>query len=212
MLPLLLSPPAGRPARVLGAGAEVLPFLQALTRVGWPVTLHEPSGGGALKDFPGIQVTSATPLGPGLRQASLVLITSACPADWREAALKELEGAGVPLWDALDEKRCTLNFPLWFPGVPLSMAFWGSGKVAPWEAALAEDFFRETGGLFHAFVALAGELRGLVLQNATEEEFRRKVVSQLTRPEVLALLVRGDYQQAKTLALKIVGTTTRALD
>ena len=58
MIPLLLAPPAGRPARVLGAGLEVVPILQNLSRVSWPVILHEPSGGGELKSFPGIQITT----------------------------------------------------------------------------------------------------------------------------------------------------------
>ncbi len=212
MIPLLLSPPAGRPARILGAGAEVVPVLQNLSRVSWPVTLHEPSGGGELKRFPGIQITAAAPTGPALRQASLVFITSACPAPWHEEARRELEGSGVPLWDSLDPKSTTVRFPVWFVGSPLSMAVWGAGGARPWEAGLAEDFAREMGGLFGGLLKLAGELRGLVFESATDEAFREKAVAQLSRPEIWTLLAKGEYDQAKLLALKIIGTTTRSLE
>jgi hypothetical protein len=142
----------------------------------------------------------------------MVLITTACPHDWRDMAHKELEGAGVPVWDAVEPAKSTLRFPEWFPGRSLSMAVWGGTALKPWEEALAEDFARVSGAYFALFSKLAEELRALVLESLSEEAFRTKVVSQLTRPEILAHLVRGDYDTAKTLALKIVGTTTRALD
>lgn len=212
MIPLLFAAPAGKPARILGAGTEVLPVLQGLSRVSWPVVLHEPAGGGALKGFPGIQLSTVPPAAPSLRQSSLVFIASGCPPAWRDAARKDLEGSGVPLWDSLDARGSTLRFPVWFPGAPLSMAVWGAGGARPWEAALAEDFVRELQGLFGGLLKLASELRGLVFDGATDEVFREKVVAQLTRPEITALLLKGDYEQAKLLALKIVGTTTRSLE
>jgi len=212
MLPVLLKPPTGRPARVLGAGPEILPAIQALTRVGWPVTLHDPDGGGSLKNLPGVQVATTRPPGPALRQASLVLMASGCPPAWRAAALSELEGSGVPLWDSAEPKASTLSFPVWFPGTPLSLALWGSGPVKPWEAGLAEDFLREMEAFYGGFVRLASELRSLVLDNMTDGTFREKIVGQLVRPEILQLLLKGEYLQAKTLALKIMGTTTRSLE
>jgi hypothetical protein len=92
------------------------------------------------------------------------------------------------------------------------MAVWGAGGARPWEADLAEDFARELQGLFGGLLKLASELRGLVFDGTTDEVFREKVVAQLTRPEVTTLLLKGDYEQAKLLALKIVGTTTRSLE
>jgi hypothetical protein len=212
MIPLLLSPPSGRSARVLGAGKEILPCLQDLGRVGWPVVLHEPAGGGPLQGYPGIQVQSAPPPGPALRQASLVLITSGCPADWRDAARRELEGSGVPLWDASDPGGSTLAFPIWFPGFPLSLAFWTGAAVQPWERLLAEEFMRHLEGFVNGYLRLTAELRGLVFEKTTDEAFRTKVVTQIQRPEILALLLKGEYDQAKTLALKVIGTTTRSLE
>lgn len=212
MIPLLLSPPSGRPARVLGAGKEILPYLQDLGRVGWPVILHEPSGGGALQAYPGIQIQSSAPPGPALRQASLVMLTSACPADWREAARKDLEGSGVPLWDASDAAGSTLSFPVWFPGFPLSLAFWSSAAVQPWEKLLAEEFMRHLEGFVNGYLRLTAELRGLVFEKTADEAFRQKVVTQVQRSEILALLLKGEYDQAKTLALKVIGTTTRSLE
>ena len=212
MIPLLLTPPAGRPARVLGAGLEVVPILQNLSRVSWPVILHEPTGGGGLRSFPGIQITTASPNAPGLRQSSLVLITSACRPDWRESARRDLEGSGVPTWDAVDPRSSTVHFPIWFPGTPLSMAVWGVGGTAPWEAGLAEDFVREMGGCFEGLLRLAEELRHLGFGGADDEGFRRKVVTRIASPEVLTLLLKGEFEQAKTLAMKIIGTTTRSLE
>ena len=212
MIPLLLAPPAGKPARFLGAGTDALPVLQGLARVSWPAVLHEPTGGGALKGFPGVQFSTTAPTAAGLRQSSLVFITSACPPAWRDAARRDLEGSGVPLWDSLDPKGSTLRFPVWFPGAPLSMAVWGVGGARPWEAGLAEDFARAMEGLFSGLLKLASELRGLVFVGANDEVFRQKVVAQLTRPEITTLLLRGEYGQAKMLALKIVGTTTRSLE
>jgi hypothetical protein len=212
MIPLLLAAPAGRPARVLGAGSEVVPVLQNLDRVAWPVVLHEPTGGGPLKGFPGVQFSTTPPAAASLRQSSLVFITTACPPAWRDAARKDLEGSGVPLWDSADPKASTVRFPVWVPGVPVSMALWGIGGSRPWEALLAEDFARSMEGLYGGLLDLAAELRSLVFQNDTDEVFREKVVAQLTRPEITTLLIRGEYEQAKTLALKIVGTTTRSLE
>jgi hypothetical protein len=105
-----------------------------------------------------------------------------------------------------------VRFPVWFAGSPLSMAVWGAGGAQPWEASLAEDFAREMGGLFGGLLKLASEMRSLVFESATDESFREKGVAQLTRPEVLTLLARGEYEKAKVLALKIVGTTTRSLE
>jgi len=212
MIPLLLAAPAGKPARILGAGSEVVPVLQNLDRVGWPVVLHEPTGGGALKGFPGVQFSTTPPAAASLRQSSLVFITSGCPPTWRDAVRRDLEGSGVPMWDSADPKGSTMRFPVWVPGVPLSMAVWGIGGSRPWEAGLAEDFARQMEGLFGGLLDLSAELRGLVFETATDEVFREKVVAQLTRPEITTLLLRGEYEQAKTLALKIIGTTTRSLE
>jgi hypothetical protein len=212
MLPLVLSPPAGKPARVLGAGKEILPYLQNLVSVNWPVVLHEPASPSGYQGMKGLQFSTSPPAAPSLRQASLVLISIACPDGWRDAARRDLEGSGVPVWDARDAKGSTLSFPIWFPGSPLSMACWSTGKLEPWEAALAEDYLRETQGVTAGFLRLASELRQLVFEGATDDEFRKKVVAQLTQTEILQFLLRGDYEQAKVLALKIIGTTTRSLE
>ena len=180
--------------------------------VNWPVVLHDAATPSAYQGMKGLQFSTSPPAAPSLRQASIVLISSACPDEWREAARRDLEGSGVPVWDARDAKGSTLGFPVWFPGAPLSMACWSTGKLEPWEASLAEDYLRETQRVTTDFLRLASELRQLVFEGATDDEFRKKVVAQLTRTEILQFLVRGDYEQAKVLALKIIGTTTRSLE
>lgn len=212
MLPLILTPPKNKPGRVLGLGREALPALQGLTRVSWPLIIHDPEGGKGLASFPSVQVTRSAPDGGALRQASIVLLTSACPKEWRAGAELALKGSGVPTWDAEDATSSTLKFPAWFPGPTLSLAVWGTHALEPWESALSEDLARSCESLFSLFLKLAGELRTLVFSGLTEEAFRQKVVGQLTRPEILSQLMKGDYEGAKVLALKIVGSTTRALE
>jgi len=212
MLPLIISPPKNKPGRVLGLGREALPALQALTRVSWPLIIHDPEGGKGLASFPGVQVARGAPDGGALKQASLVLLTSACPKEWRAGAELALKGSGVPVWDSKNPAASTLRFPAWFPGTSFSLAAWGTRSLETWESALSEDLARSCESLFSLFLKLAGELRTLVFSGLTEEAFRQKVVGQITRPEILSQLLKGDYEAAKVMALKIVGSTTRALE
>lgn len=212
MLPLVIAPPKSKPARVLGRGREALPAIQSLTRVAWPLIVHDPEGAKGMASFRGVQVTRGAPTGVLLRQASLVLITSACPRGWLSLAELELRDSDVPVWDARERASSSLLFPTWFPGPHLSVAVWGTRAMEPWEAALAEDLARASESLFSLFLKLAGELRVLVFSGLTEEAFREKVIGQLSRPELLALLLKGQYEEAKVMALKIVGSTTRAME
>ncbi len=213
MIPLLLAPPSGRPARVLGDGSEALPALRDLLRTGWPVVLHAPPGRGMLAALAGVQTAAHAPSQPSLRQASLVLITSACPPEWREAARRDLEGTGVPFWDEGDPAGSTLRFPVWFPGDSLSMAAWGPIQISQaWERGLAEELARHAEALYAGFLRLSSELRELLFATDSEDAFRRRVIDQVARPEILALLLKGEYEKAKMTAFKIVGSTTRELD
>lgn len=212
MLPLILAPPKNKPARVLGLGREALPAVQGLTRVSWPLIVHDPEGAKGLASLPSVQVTRVAPDGGALRQASLVLVTSACPKEWRADAELALKGSAVPVWDCRNPAASTLRIPAWFPGSTVSLAVWGTQALEPWESALTEDLARSCESLFSLFLKLAGELRTLVFSGLTDDAFRQKVVGQITKPEILALLLKGDYEGAKVLALKIVGSTTRALD
>jgi hypothetical protein len=212
MLPLVLAPPKNKPARVLGLGREALPAVQGLMRVSWPLIVHDPEGAKGLAALPTVQVSRGAPDGGALRQASLVLVTSACPKEWRADAELALKGSGVPVWDSRNPAASTLGVPAWFPGSTVSMAVWGNQTLEPWESALTEDLARSCESLFSLFLKLAGELRSLVFSGLTDEAFRQKVVGQITKPEILALLLKGDYEGAKVLSLKIVGSTTRALE
>ena len=212
MLPLVLSPPKNKPGRILGLGREALPAVQGLTRVAWPLVIHDVEGAKGLASYPNVQVTRIAPDGGALKQASLVIITSGCPKEWRADAELALKASGVPVWDSTKPANSTLRFPSWFPGSTVSLAVWGTKPLEPWESALSEDLARSCESLFTLFLKLAGELRAIVFSGLTDDAFRQKVVGQITKPEILALLVKGDYDGAKVLALKIVGSTTRALD
>ncbi len=210
MLPLLLAAPEGRPARLLGQSPSFLMILQNLSSVGWPCVLHDEKGGGPLAGFPSLQVATAAPPAPALRQSSLVLIGSGCVQSWREAARRDLEGSGVPLWDEADAKGSSLAFPKWLHGRDLSAAFWAKAGVEPWQEKLAASFLDGTETMLDGFLELARELHPL-FEGMDEEAFRDKVVSQMTKPEIMSLLVKGQRAQAKTAVLKIVGSTTRTL-
>lgn len=210
MLPLLLAAPEGRPARLLGRSPALLPLIQNLKAVGWPCVLHDPEGGGFLAGFAGLQIATDAPPAPALRQSSLILIAAGCPPAWREAARRDLAGTGVPTWDEADPKGSTLAFPRWFPGRVVSAAAWSGAGLQGWQEGLVAPFFAGTEALFAAFLKLAGELR-VVLEGLDEEAFREKVLDQAARPEVLALLLQGKHDQAKTTVLRIVGSTTRTL-
>ncbi len=212
MIPVLLKPPRGRPARVVGRGSEITPVLQSLSRVGWPAEVHDPEGGADLAGLPGVRVVTHAPPAPSLRQASLVLIGSACPPDWRRQALHDLEGTGVPVWDEADPAASTLSFPLWVPGMRLSLAAWAQESVKGWERSVAEDFLRMNERFDADFLKLVNELRDLILSDMDDEAFRSKVVAQLSSPEILGHLMKGDYEKAKMIALRIVGSTTRSLE
>jgi hypothetical protein len=211
MIPVLLKPPAGRPARVLGKGRGFAAVLQNLSRVGWPVEVHDPDGGPDYSGLPGVRVVTHAPPAPALRQASLVLIGASCPADWRSRGMQDLEGSGVPVWDESDPSACTLAFPMWMPGQHLSLAAWASAATKPWERGVVEDFLRHSEGFMADFLKLVNELRTLIFNEMADEAFREKVATQLTTPEILGFLLKGDYEKAKMLALKIVGSTTRSL-
>lgn len=210
MLPLLLAAPEGRPARLLGRSPSFLMVLQNLRSVGWPCVLHDEKGGGPLAGFPGLQVATTPPPAPALRQSSLVLIGGDCAPGWRAAARRDLEGSGIPFWDEADLKCSTLAFPKWLQGRELSAAFWAGGGVEPWQESLAASFLAGTESMMAGFLELARELTPL-FEGMDEDTFRDKVVSQMTRPEILALLLKGQRAQAKTAVLKIVGSTTRTL-
>jgi len=210
MLPLLLAAPEGRPARLLGHSPALLPLLQNLKAVGWPCVLHDPQGGGPLAGFPGLQVATDVPPAQALRQSSMVLVAAGCPDGWRDAARRDLVGSGVPLWDERDPAGSTLAFPRWYPGRTISAAAWGGVGLQGWQAELFTPFLAGTEALFGAFLTLAEELRA-VFEGLDESAFREKVLSQAARPEVLALLLQGKRDQAKTTVLKIVGSTTRTL-
>jgi hypothetical protein len=211
-IPVLLEAPSGRPARALGGGPHLKAAVQGLVRASWPVVVHEPAGQPQLTGLPGAQVVNYPPAGPGLRQSSLVLLGVTCPPDWREQALSDLKGTGIPFWDEADPKGSTLALPMWVPGEILSFAAWSSGGLKGWEKELAEDFLRAHEGFAGAFLRLSGEIRDLVLPGSGEEGFRQKVASQLANPELMSLLLRGEYDRARSMALKIVGSTTRSLD
>jgi len=210
MFPILLAAPEGRPARFLGRSPAFLMVLQNLRSAFWPCVLHDDKGGGPLAGFPGLQVATTLPPAPALRQSSLVLIGGECPPGWREAARRDLQGSGVPFWDEADIQGSTLAFPKWLHGRELSAAFWASGGLEPWQESLAAAFLAGTESLLSGFLELARELMPL-FEGMDEKTFRDKVVSQMTRPEILGLLLKGERSQAKTAVLKIVGSTTRTL-
>lgn len=212
LIPVLLKPPSGRPARVLGQGRGFTAVLQNLSRVGWPVEVHDPDGSQAYAGLPGIRVVTHAPPSPALRQASLVLIGASCPAEWRTRGMKDLEGTGIPVWDESDPAASTLGFPLWMPGQHLSLAAWATSATKPWERSVTEDFLRHNEKFAGDFVKLVNELRTLVFNEMNDEAFREKAATQLATPEILGHLLRGDYEKAKMLALKIVGSTTRSLE
>lgn len=210
-MPLVVAPPAGRPARVLGGGPKTLAAVQNLLRAGWPVEVHEKSG--SLGRLKGVRVSNSPPPTPALRQASMVLIGSACPGEWRGTALKALAGSGVLLWDENAPGSSTLRFPLWLPGAHLSLAAWSGAKVlSSWQATLAEDFLRVQEKLFGSFARLLDEVGGLVFKGARDEAFLDKAVAQLSTPEIVSCLARGEYDKAKMFALKVMASTTRSLD
>ncbi len=211
MLPLLLAAPEGRPARLVGKSPAFLALLQNLRSVGWPCVLHDASGGGPLAGFPGLQVATDAPPAQAVRQASLVLIGADCPDAWRDAVRRDLAGAGVPFWDERDAEGSTLAFPRWVPGHRLSAAFWSGAGLPPAQADVLGAFFSGTEGLLAAFLKLAEELRP-VFEGLDDKAFRDKVVSQMARPEVLTLLLKGQHDQARNTVLRIVGSTTRVLD
>jgi len=211
MIPLLLKPPKGKQARVVGLGPAVFQALQDLRTAGWPTTLHDPQGGGSLAGLPGIHISNDPPEAGALRQASLVLIGRDAPEAWRSESLARLEGTGIPFLDEGNPSGSTLLVPQWIRGESFSVALWGEAGPDSWKATLAEEFLHSTEGLFHSFLKLAGELERLTLDSMEEGEFRRKVVAQIARPEILARLLQGEYDKAKTLALRIIGTTTRSL-
>jgi len=186
-------------------------MVQRLLRGGWPVEVHEKRPGIGRLD--GVKSSTCAPPAPSLRQASLVLIGSDCPDDWRREALKRLEGSGVPVWDERSPGSSTLAFPFWFGGGELSLAAWSAdGTASPWQEALAEEIAGIQIKLMEGFVKLAGEVGGLVFSNSPEEEFLKKAATQLATPGIIGALAAGDYDKAKTTALKIVGATTRSLD
>lgn len=210
MLPLLLAAPEGRPARILGRSPAILSLLQNLKAVNWPCILHDPEGGGPLATFPGLRIAGDCPPAPALGQSSLVLVSAGCPDLWRDSVRRDLTGTGVPFWDECDPKGSTLAFPRWFPGHSLSAAVWPSGSPQPWHEELAGPFLAGTESLFASFFKLAEDLRGL-FEGMDDAGFRDKVLDQAARPEVLALLLQGKHDQAKTTVLRIVGSTTRTL-
>lgn len=210
-IPVLLSAPSGRPARALGGGPRLKTLVQNLVRAGWPVVVHEPPERPGLQGLPGCQVVNYPPATAGLRQSSLVLLGETCPDSWREQALRDLDGTGVPLWDERDARGSTLGFPLWIPGEAVSFAAWAGAGLKGWERELSEEFVRAQEAYFERFLSLAGFLRREVLGELDDAAFVRKVAAQLTSPEVLVLLLRGQEEEARKAALKIVGTTTRSL-
>lgn len=211
MLPLLLKAPSARPARVIGLGPGVLGCVRNLLMVNWPLTVHDPEGARTLASMPGIHVSTSPPGAQMIRQASLVLIGSLAPTAWRENARRDLTDTGIPFWDEADPSGSTLGFPSWLPGRDLSLALWGEGSRIGWQEALASDFLRGIEGLYVSFFKLVEELRTLVFESMPEEEFRARVVAQVARPEILALLIHGEQERARTAVLKIIGATTRTL-
>ncbi len=210
-IPVLLEAPSGRPARALGGGPHLRAAVQGLVRAFWPVVVHEAAGRAQFAGMAGVQVVNYPPASPGLRQSSLVLLGAACPPDWREQALSDLKGTGVPFWDEADPKGSSLALPMWVPGEVLSFAAWSSGGLKGWEKGLAEDFLRAHESFAESFLRLCGEIRQWILAGEGEEGFRQKVAAQLANPELMSLLVRGEYERARAMAQKIVGSTTRSL-
>ena len=210
-VPLLVKPPKGRPAKVLGGSAGVLQIVQQLMSAGWLIEVHEAEkhvGG-----LEGVKFSDQKPPQPSLRQASLVLIGAYCPDDWREEALATLEGTGVPYWDERDIKHSTLQLPLWLRGKELSFAAWPpEGTFAPWKEVFAEELLGMQENLLKGFVKLVNDVGGLVFSNSTEDDFLKKAAAQLATPSIISALASDDYMKAKTMALKIVGATTRSLD
>jgi hypothetical protein len=175
------------------------------------VEVHDPSGAPALSGLPGVHASATSPPAPALRQASLVLIGETCPAAWREEALSALDGTGLPIWIEGDAARSTLAFPLWLAGPKLSLAAWTHSGMRSWERELSGDFFRASEQLFSDFLRLVNEVGEAALNGVEDEAFLGKVGAQLAKPELLGLLLKGDYQGARTMALRIIGTTTRSL-
>ncbi len=211
MIPLLLKAPKGKQVRVVGLGPTILQALQDLRAEGWPITLHHPEGGGALASLPGIHITTDPPAAAPLRQASIVLIGKEASEAWRSEAKKHLEGTGIPTFDERDLPGSTLLIPRWIPGETFSMALWGGEDLPAWKGILAREFLRGTEDLYHSFSRLVGEMERLTLGSMEEGEFRDKIVTQIAQPSILSHLLLGDYEKARMLALRIVGTTTRSL-
>jgi len=211
MIPLLVKPPAGKPARILGIGPAILRVVQDLRSAGWPIVLHDPEGGGSLSGLSGIRIALDAPAAAAVRQSSLVLIGRDAPPEWADSVRQALEGSGVPVFDEEHPRGSSLGFPAWFPGESLSLAAWGGDESDPWKERLWADFLRGAEDLFLGFRRLSEDLRELAFDSMEDEDFRRDVVSQISRPEILALLLQDRYDDARNRVLKIVGTTTRRL-
>jgi hypothetical protein len=211
MLPLLLRAPSSRPARIVGFGPSILGAIRHLQMVNWPIIVHDPEGARTLGAMAGVHVSTVQPTAQLLRQASLVLLGEQTPLLWREEVRRDLMGTGIPFWDEADAAESTLAFPSWLPGRTLSIALWGDGVRGGWEESLTGDFLHGIEGLYVSFFKLVEDLRAEVFDSMTDEEFRSRVISQIARPEILALLLSGEMEKARTTVLRIVGSTTRSL-
>lgn len=211
MLPLLLKAPTARPARVVGLGPGVLSAVRNLRLVGWPLTVHDPEGARTLASMPGIHISTSPPGSQLLRQASLVLLGAQAPEDWKEEIRRDIRETGTPFWDESAPAGSTLGFPSWLPGRSLSMALWGQVPPGSWQETVAGEFLTGIEGLYTSFFRLLEELRTLVFEGMTDEEFRERVVAQVAQPAILGLLLQGEYERAKTAVLKIIGSTTRTV-
>ncbi|MEJ2367376.1 MAG: hypothetical protein P8Z49_03250 [Acidobacteriota bacterium] len=211
MLPLLLAPSHDKPARVLGRSPRLVSILQNLRTAGWPAVLYDPGGDESLASLDGTHTIRRRPDAETLLSSSLVLIGESCPEDWRKEALDALQDTDNLYWDERDPDHSTLDFPRWYSSRALSLAVWGGTERTAWQESLFTALLDGTDQLFDALLRLLQDLED-VLSNIEDRSFRQKALSQIGSPEVLSLLMAGRSDEAKTLVLKILGTTTRTLD
>ena len=211
MIPLLLKAPGGRPARIVGLGPKILHALQHLRSSGWPIVIHDPEGARTLTALSGIRMATNPPAFGEIRQASLVLLGSGAPGEWKKQVREAVEGSGVPFLDEDEPAASGLAFPSWIPGRGISMALWSPPGTAATPHELFESFAHGLDTLFPAFLNLVEKVKAMVTDSIEEDEFREKVLTQLAAPEILALLMRGEHDRALTSALKVIGSSTRSV-
>jgi len=129
-----------------------------------------------------------------------------------QRAFAAAEARGILAQVVDDPVRCAFIMPSIVRRGDLTIAISTGGASPALAVRLKERLSEMLGVEYERFVALAGELRPLIMDRIEDAEVRKRLWYEIVDSDVLSLLKAGDAGKARTRALELIERAARTLE